>query len=135
MRKRRELAEHAGIAHQDIELLPALEDGSAQPVDGRIVGHVHGNQRGGAAQRLNLVVEFLECALGAGDGHDMGATAGQFEGHGPADAARGAGDDSDAVIKGFHERLIRRERLTREGAPDSARSRHSTHRPPRTCRR
>ena len=61
-------------------LLPALEDRRAQPVDGGEVLDVGGHQRGRAAQRLDLVVEFVEAALGAGHGDDMGAFLGERQG-------------------------------------------------------
>ncbi len=64
-----------------------------------IVLDVGGNKRGRAAKRLDLVVEFFKAALGAGQGDDVGAFLCQRQGDGAAKAARGAGDDGDAVFK------------------------------------
>ncbi len=87
------------LADQNVELLPALEDRRAQPVDGGEILEVGGNQGGGAAELLDLVVEFLKAALGARHGDDMGAFPGQRQGGGAAKSARGTGDHGDAVGK------------------------------------
>ena len=97
--KRRELAEDAGIADQDIEFFPALEDGGTETVDRRVVLDVGGHKRGRAAKGLYLIVEFFKAALGAGQGDDVGAFLCQGQGNGTAKPARGPGDNSHAVFK------------------------------------
>ena len=57
-----------------------------------------------AALGLDLVVEFLERADGAGDGDDMRARLGEPKRRRAADAARGAGDEGDAAGERRHER-------------------------------
>ena len=71
MAERRELPEHAGIGDQDVELLPALEDRRAKPVDRLVVSEVEGNQRRRAAELADGVVEFFQPADRARHGHDM----------------------------------------------------------------
>src|ERR1700682_3297657 len=91
----------AGIAEQDVELAMAFLKRERKPGDAVIVLHVDRNERGGTAYRPDAVVEFLETADGAGDGEDMRALFGQREGGRRANAARGAGDERDAVSEGF----------------------------------
>ena len=97
--ERRKLAEDAGIGEEDVELLPALEDRRAEAVDAFEVLEVERHQRGGAAGRLDLVVEFLKTADRARNGDDMRAGRGEALGGVVADAARGAGDDGDAAFE------------------------------------
>ena len=59
MPERRQLAEDPGIADQNVELLPTLEDRRTEPVDAGEILQVEGDQRGAAAGRLDLVVEFV----------------------------------------------------------------------------
>ena len=73
MGQRRELAEDAGIADQDIEFFPAFENGCTKPVDCRIVLDVRGDERGRAAYVLYLIIKFFKAALGAGEGYDVSA--------------------------------------------------------------
>ena len=87
MGERRELAKDAGIADQDIELFPALENGSTETVNRRIVLDVGGHKRGRAAKGLYLIIEFFEAALGAGKGDDVGAFLCQRQGNGTAKPA------------------------------------------------
>jgi hypothetical protein len=68
--------------------------------DGVVVGQVHGRQRGVPARGLDTVVELLQPAHGARHGDHMGALRGQPFGRGRAKAARGAGDERDAVFEG-----------------------------------
>src|SRR4029453_18331923 len=93
------LAQYAGIADEDIKLAPAFMDGHTEPVEGGKILDVGRHQSGRAAHRLDLVIEFLEPALSAGEGDDMGAFPGEAERGIFADAARRTGDDRDAVGK------------------------------------
>ena len=72
----------------------------AEPVDrGKVAQIARRQRRRGldvGAQRANLVVEFLQPALGARQRDHVAAGGGEGEGGGAADAARGAGDESDA---------------------------------------
>ena len=97
MGERRQRAEHAGIGDEDVELAPALVDRPAEPVERGIIGDVARHQRGGRAGRADRVVELLERALGPRQCDHMRAGPRQLDRHGTADAARGAGDDGDAV--------------------------------------
>ena len=99
MGKRRELAEDAGIADQNIELLPAFENGSTQAVDCRKVLDVGGHERGRTTQGLYLIIKLFEAALGAGKGDDVSALLCQGQGDGAAKSARGPGDNGHAVFK------------------------------------
>ena len=102
MRQGRDLAEDAGIADEDVEPAPTLVEGGAETVEGLVIVEVDRNERGADAHRANRVVELLERALRAGQGDHMRAGAGEGKGGGPPDAARGAGDDRDAI----GERLV-----------------------------
>ena len=97
MGDRREFAEHARIAEQDIELAPALVDRGAEPVDRVEILDVHRHQCGRRSLGANLVVEGFERALCTGQSHDVSASFRKREGGRAADAARCAGDDRDAV--------------------------------------
>jgi hypothetical protein len=88
---RRERAQHAGIAQQHVESPEALVQRRAEAIDARSVGDIERHQRGRAALRLDPVVDFLEAAEGAGDQHAVRTFAGEGEGSGGAEAARGAG--------------------------------------------
>lgn len=124
MADRRQVAEDAGIAHQDVEALPALVDARAQAVDGVVVGEIEGHEGGGAADVPDGVVEFFECALRAGGRDDVGTGLGQGEGGGATDAARGTGDDgktagktaSEGLFGLGHRRLSRLRPASRGGA-------------------
>src|SRR3954471_12823236 len=65
------------------------------------IGEVERHQRGATAVLADLVVELFQPALRARHGDDMRAGPGQRLCRGEADAARGAGDESDAVGEGF----------------------------------
>ena len=99
--KRRQRAEHAGIADQDVEPLVTLVERERQPRNAVAVLHVQRHQRGRAAGCLDLVVELLEPADGARNGDDMRAGLRQRERQRRANAARGAGDQRDAIGEGF----------------------------------
>ncbi len=96
MGERRQRPEHAGVADECVELAPALEERGAEPVERVEIGEVAGNERRFAAQRANLVVEFFKRALGARERDDMRAASGELQRQRAADAARRAGDESDA---------------------------------------
>ena len=102
MGQRRDLAEKAGIAEQDVELAPALVDRGAEPVEGVVILEVERHERRGRAGGADLVVELLERALRAGERDHMRAGAREGERRGAADAARGAGHHREAV----RERLV-----------------------------
>ena len=105
--------EHAGGADENVEAPPAPVQRLAEPVDGGKIAQIAGHQRRRGldvgAQRANLVVEFLQPALGARQRDDVAAGGGQGEGGGAADAARGAGDESDAggFWRAVHAGLLR----------------------------
>ena len=121
MAERRERPENAGIADQDVEPAEALVQRKPEPVDALVVLEVERHQRGGAAERLDRVVELLEPADGAGDGDDVGAGLRQRERGRIADAARGAGDERDAVGEGQgHDRVSGHVRPTRTRSAQSA---------------
>jgi hypothetical protein len=60
--ERRERAEHAGIADEDVEPLIALVERGAEPRDALIVLEVERDERGGAAGGADRIVELLEPA-------------------------------------------------------------------------
>ena len=101
MGNRRQRPENPGVADQNVELAPALVNRGAEAVEGLEILDVAGNQRRLAAQLADGVVQFLERALGAGQRDDMGAAPRQLERDGAADAARGAGDKSNAASELF----------------------------------
>ena len=94
---RRERAQHAGVAQQHVEPAEAFMQRRTQPVDAGPVGDVERHQGGGAAERLDLVVEGLEPAYGPRHQHAMSAFAGVGQRRGGAQAARGAGDQGNAA--------------------------------------
>ena len=100
MAERRGRAGDAGIADEDVELAVALMQRSAEAGDAVGVGEVERHQRGAAAVLPDLVVEFFQPALRARHRHDMRAGFCQRARGGIADAARGAGDESDAGGEG-----------------------------------
>src|SRR3984885_2034826 len=100
MAKRRGGTGDPGIADEDIELAVAVIQCRAKPRDAVGVGQVERHQRGAAAVLSDLVVEFLEPALRARHRHDVRAGFRKGARGGIADAARGAGDESDAVGEG-----------------------------------
>src|SRR4051812_25527817 len=101
MAERRGGTRDAGIADENVDLAMAFMQRGAQPGDAVEIGEIEWHQRGAAAVFADLVVEFLQPALRARDGHDMRAGAGKRTGRGIADAARGAGNERDAGGEGF----------------------------------
>jgi len=67
----------------------------SKPGDATEIGEVERHQRRAAALMADGVVEFFETTLGSRHRDHMGAGLGQRAGGGIADAARGAGDESD----------------------------------------
>ena len=101
MAERRRGAGDAGIADENIELAMALVQRGAKPRNAVEIGQAERHQRGAAAILSDFVVEFFQPALRARDRHNMRAGLGERARGGIADAARGAGDESDAVGEGF----------------------------------
>src|SRR5882672_6422977 len=100
MPERRRGAGDAGIADENVELAMALMQGRTEPRDAVEVGQIERDQRGAAAVLADLVVEFFEAALRSRHRNDVRAGLGQRTRGGIADAARGAGDESDAGGEG-----------------------------------
>ena len=100
MAERRGRAGDAGIADENVELAVALMQRGAKPGDAVEIGEVERHQCGAAAVVADLVVEFLEAALRARHRHHMRAGLCQRARGGIADAARGAGDESDTGGEG-----------------------------------
>ena len=96
MGQRRERPENPAISHENVEPAETVEQGRAEPVERVEVGEVARDQRRLAAHRADLVVEFVERALRAGERDDMGPPAREGERHGAANPARGSGDERDA---------------------------------------
>lgn len=71
MRQRRQHPQQSGVANEGVELAPALEQARPQTIEGVEIGQIAGNKRRRAAQGADLVVEFLERALCAGQRDDM----------------------------------------------------------------
>src|SRR5579872_2033980 len=78
----------------------AIVQGRAEPRDAVEIGDVERDERGAAAVLSDGVIEFLEAALGSGNRNDMSADPSQCARCGVADAARGAGYESDPVGEG-----------------------------------
>ena len=85
---------------QDVELAVALLQRRAEPRDAVGIGEAERHQRRAAAVLPDLVVELLEPALRARHRDDVRARFGERARRGIADAARGAGDEGDAVGEG-----------------------------------
>src|SRR5262249_15374694 len=96
MAERRGGTGDAGIADEDIDLAMALMQGRAKPCEAVAVGHAQRHQRRRAAVLPDLIVELFKPALCARDRDDVRAGLRQCARSGIADAARGAGDDSNA---------------------------------------
>jgi hypothetical protein len=97
----------AGIADQNINLAVTLMQRCAQTSDALIVGQVERHQRSAAAILADLVVEFLKPALCPRHSHDMRAGLSESTRGSIADAARGAGDESDTGGEGFGHGEVR----------------------------
>ena len=105
MVQRRQRAEHAGVADENVETAPAPKQRLAEPIDRRMIPEIAGDQGrrvfGAGARGADFVVEFLERALRARESDDMRALGRQGQRHGAADAARGAGDERNAGSESF----------------------------------
>ena len=97
MTERRQRTQNAGIANQNVELAPALEDRRAQPVDGVEIGQIERNERGFAADLADLVIDFLQAAHSAGDQDRVRAFSGKGQCDRAANATGGACDHREAV--------------------------------------
>jgi hypothetical protein len=91
----RERPEDAGVADQDVELLPALIDRGPERVDLVEPFEVQGEERGAAASPADLVVQLLQRAGGAPDQDQVRTLLCVGESDSPADAARGPGDEGE----------------------------------------
>src|SRR6266852_6996188 len=100
MPERRGGAGDAGIADEDVELAVAFMQRRAEPGDTVEVGEVERHQGRAPAIFPDLVVEFLEAALGSRNGNNLGAGLGQRTRSRIADAARSAGHESDTGGEG-----------------------------------
>jgi len=97
---RRQPAENGRIADQNVETAEPLVYRAAHLVDLRVVGEVHGRQDGGGrAVRPDLIVDFLQRSLRAGDQNDLRPLFRVAPGDRRADAARRAGDEGDAALQ------------------------------------
>ena len=95
MAERREDAEFGGVADQDVEPAPAVEERRGEFVDLDEIAQVDRDEGGAAAGGANRVVDLFEAADRARRQHEMRALAREALGHRRADAARGAGDQRD----------------------------------------
>lgn len=110
MAERRQAAQDAGIADQDVELLPPLVDRGPEAVDRLVVGEIDRHKRRLAAGGTDLVIELLEPADGAGDGDHMRAFGRKGPGGEIADAPRGTGDNGDTAFETLAHSLLTRLR-------------------------
>ncbi len=124
MGERREAPENGGIADQHVEPAEALVEGRPERIDPLAVGQVEGDERGLAAALPDRVVDLLERLAGAGDEQHMRALPGKGERNGAADAARGPGDERDAVLEAFGRQptSARKESCFCCGGPSRSRS-------------
>src|SRR6266481_1584800 len=96
MPERRGRAGDAGIADENVELAVAFMQRGAEARDAVEIGEVERHQCGAAAAVLpDLVIELFKPALRPCDRNDMRASLGKRARCGIANAARGAGDESD----------------------------------------
>ena len=91
----------AGIADEDVELAMAFVQRRAEPRDAVEVGEIERHQCGAAAILADIVVEFFKACLRARHRDDMRASFRQRARGGIAEAARRAGDESDAGGEGI----------------------------------
>ena len=101
MAERRGGACDAGIADENVELAMAFMQRRGEPDDAVGIGEIERHQRGTAAVLADFVIEFFEAALRSRHRDHMGAGLCQCARSGIADAARGAGDESDAGGRGI----------------------------------
>jgi len=95
MAERREHAELAGIADQDVEPAIALVKRGGQLIDLDEIAQVEGHQRRAAAGGTDPVVGLFEATDRAAGQDEMGALAGEPLCHRRTKAAGGAGDQRD----------------------------------------
>ena len=102
-----ERAEHAGagIVDPGVDAPEALLRHPRQGLDRLRIGHVRRNGQGRGAEPRAFLREPLQRLAAPSGGDDVGALAGEGEGGGAADAARGAGDDDDGAVQVSHDRL------------------------------
>ena len=96
----------AGIVDQHVDRPEDLLDQPDGAPDAALIGDVQGDARDPAAAACDLALQLLELVELAGGEADRGAVPGQHLGKAPAEALRGAGDQSDAA--GQIERIAHR---------------------------
>ena len=99
MAERRQRPEDARVGHQDVELPPPLVESRAEPVDAVEILEIARHEGRLAAKAPDLVIELFERALRPGQRDHVGAGAGEIEGDGATDAARGARDEGQATVE------------------------------------
>src|SRR5450631_472853 len=118
MPERRGGAGDTGIADENVELSVPLMQRSTEAGDAVEVGEIERHQSGAAAVLADLVVELLEAALRSRHRHHMRAGSCQRACGGIADAARGAGDESDPGGEGEgHCKALSNRRPRERGDP------------------
>src|SRR4030088_3198588 len=100
MPERRGGAGDAGIADEDVELAMAFMQRRAEPGDAVEIGQIERHQGRSSAVFADFVVELFEPALRARHRNHMRAGFGERTRGAIADAARGAGDQSDTGGEG-----------------------------------
>ncbi len=100
MAERRGGAGDAGIADENVELAVTFIERRAEPGDAVEIGQVERHQCRAAAVLADLVIEFFEAALRSRHRDHMRAGLCQRARGGIADAARGAGHQSDTGGEG-----------------------------------
>src|ERR1700680_2123120 len=100
MPERRGRAGDAGVADENVELAVTFMQRGAEPRDAVVIGEVERHQRGAAAIFPDLVVELFESSLRPRHRPHMRGGPRERTRRGIADAARGAGDESDTGGEG-----------------------------------
>ena len=95
VRHRRQRAQLRRIQDQRIQPAPAPADGTAQPVDGVIIGQIERRDGGAAAGLVDAVVQLGQPGFGAAGDDHVPAFAGQHFGRCRANAAAGAGNEGE----------------------------------------
>ena len=93
MVQRRQHAQLRRVRHQHVEPAEALEHRGAHAVDGVEVAQIARHQDASRTGGADLVVQFLERALGARSDDQLGALVRESPRHGPADPPGRAGDE------------------------------------------
>ncbi len=99
MAERGDDAQNTGIGDENVQLAPAFENRSAQPVDCLHVCDVEGNEGRRAACRLNGIVQFFKAAHRACTGNHMRTGFGERQCREIADTTRRAGDQRDPAVQ------------------------------------